>query len=89
MSLGTIVLVCLAVLFFGGIVFLDRVNRKRRAESNSAGMATAAKPAEPMATPDKEVQPPSPGAAAKVTPLARPKKNKTRDNSRPQERHGT
>ncbi len=89
MSLGTIVLVCLAVLFFGGIVFLDRVNRKRQAESNTAGTATGPKPSESKASPAKEAQLPSQSPAAKVTPLARPKKNRAREISSPQERHGT
>ncbi len=83
MSLGTTILVCLAAVFFGGIVFLDRVNRKRQAESNSAGTATAKAP------PVNEAQPPSPSLAGKVTPLARPKKNRARDISSPQPRHGT
>ncbi len=89
MSLGTTILVCLAAIFFGGIVFLDRVNRKRQAESNSAGTAAAPKPSESKAPLVSEAQPPSPSVAGKVTPLARPKKNRARDISSPQPRHGT
>ncbi len=89
MSLGTIVLLCLAALFFGGIVCLDRINRKRKVQGAGSNKPTLTVAADPPVTDVKGSALPSAGTPAKVMPLARPKKNRSREMSRPQQRHGT
>ncbi len=89
MSLATTVLVCLALLFFGGIVTLDRINRKHRAsDAGSARNGTQASPQSlQVAANGSTTQ--SPGPKAKVTPLARPKKGQARGFSDSRAKHGT
>ena len=89
MSLGTIVLVCLAALFFGGIVALDRINRRKPSNSADAGMPSATTPPAPANRVTKDVVVQSTISTAKVTPLSRPKRSQTRGVSGEQAKHGT
>ncbi len=89
MSLGTIVLLCLAALFFGGIVCLDRINRKRQGQETGSDKPTMTLARGSTATAAAAPTLSAPGTPAQVTPIARPKKNRSRELPRPQQRNGT
>ncbi len=87
MSLGTLILVCLAALFFGGIVVLDRVNRKQRSQSSPTEVTAGSQVAStPVASINQE---PQLLGAAKFPQPVRPKKNLRRNEAGTQLKHGT
>jgi len=47
MSLATVIVLCLAVLFFGGIIYLDYFGRKEAKPGEPVGLVPREQPAEP------------------------------------------
>ncbi len=80
MSLATIVVLCLAVLFFGGIVYLERVSRKSARQEPSAEPIRLA-PRDRPAGVSKQPVTPSAGTAAFQPKVNHKNKKKHRNGS--------